>query len=129
VQSVECLTIASDGAVCLTIVESARYVPNGNRHLQEFILRAHTSVVFKKVDGQVNIFGGNGQTGQEHISKDESIRHLSTIYCYQHRSVLQAVSCCCAHSHCPSLCCFPDPSPFPLLAFTNESVPNFIPIW
>jgi hypothetical protein len=86
VQSVECLNKTSDGAVCLTIVESARYVPNGNRHLQEFILRAHTSVVFKKVDGQVNIFGGNGQTGQEHISKDESIRHLSTIYCYQHRS-------------------------------------------
>jgi hypothetical protein len=25
--------------------------------------------------GQI-VFGGNGQTGQEHISKDEPIRHL-----------------------------------------------------
>jgi hypothetical protein len=31
---------------------------------------------FSKVDGQFNIFEGNGQTGQEHISKDEPIRHL-----------------------------------------------------
>jgi hypothetical protein len=34
--------------------------------------------------------------------------------------LLQAVSCCCcAPSHCQSLCCFPDPSPFPLLAFNQ----------
>jgi hypothetical protein len=36
----------------------------------------HTRALFSKVDGQVNIFGVNGQTGQEHISKDEPIRHL-----------------------------------------------------
>jgi hypothetical protein len=48
----------------------------GKNYLQELILRAHTSVVFKGRDRPVTIFGGNGQTGQEHISKDEPIRHL-----------------------------------------------------
>jgi hypothetical protein len=67
------------------IVESARDVPYGDINLQELILQAHTSVVFKGRRA-----GGNGQTGQEHISKDEPRRsdicdERSTIYCYQQR--------------------------------------------
>jgi hypothetical protein len=42
-----CPKIAFLQHVCLHIVESARDVPYGVINLQELILRAHTSVVFK----------------------------------------------------------------------------------
>jgi hypothetical protein len=42
--------------------------------------------------------------------------------------LLQAVNCCCAPSHCPSLCCFPDPSPFPFLAFNQSKCAKLYPL-
>jgi hypothetical protein len=48
----------------------------------------HTRALFSKVYGQVHIFLGNGQTWQEHISKDEAIRHYAMLFGWSRLSEL-----------------------------------------